>query len=319
MFEGGNSGRDDDDRPGVEEIYERATNTSNLKQLAERRTSADVLRDMAMSASRLGAALLRLRGQWESSTQPERQVPRTVKQFLALLGDKEKAIAAHKDECARCDASYENALNALAARIDGLDTVREELTPIAIKWGLGRPADPVTRSERTEKREQDDAMLADLQAKVDAAADDAEKLTAQATLNHWTIEVRSQRAQEEREDRQRAQAKIGAVIRYWLSQTCPKCDGLKFQVLPGTARLSTKMCPPPTQGGCGGTGFAQVPHGQEGRKLANHMDQCAHRYRQQSGARKAISALPLSERIPLGMRHGKNPKPPESGQDPEAD
>ncbi len=318
MCESGNGGRDED-RPGIEEIYERATNTSNLKQLAERRTSADVLRDMAMSASRIGGALLRLRAQWESSSKPERQVPRTVKQFVALLGDKEKAIAAHRDECARCDASYENALNALAARIDGIDMVREELTPIAMKWGMGAPADPVTRAERREKHLLDAKMLAELQEAVDTAADDAEKLTAQATLNHWTIVVRQQRAQEEREDRMRAQAKIGAVIRYWLSQICPRCDGRKFQVLPGTARLSTKMCPPPTQGGCGGTGFVHVPHGQEGRKLANHMDQCVHRYRHLSKTRKAVISLPLCERIPFAMRHGENPKPPNSGSDPEAD
>ncbi len=305
---GGNMASDLQDKPSIEEIYERATNTSNLRQEADRRGSADVLRDMAMSASRFGGALLRLRAQWESSTKPERQRPRTVKQFQALLGDKEKAIEAHHEERRRCEASYDNALNALALRIDGLDMVRQELTPIAIKWGMGRPGDPITRSERTEQRELDDKMLADMQAKVEAAEDDAAKLVSQATLNHWIIEVRKQRQEEEAEDLCRAQVKVSDVIRYWLSQICPRCDGLKFQVLPGTARLSTKMCPPSTQGGCGGTGYISVPHGQDGRRLANYMDQCAHRYRQtMSGRRGILSHIPPIDRLSKRMQDKYNP------------
>lgn len=305
-----------DEPPSVEEIYERATNATNLKQDPERRASADVLRDMAMSASRLGGALMRLRSQWESSSRPERQVPRTVKQFQALLGDKEKAIEAHNEERKRCDDSYDSALMALASRLPGLDLVREELTPIAVKMRMGVPGDPITRSERTELNEHDNAMLARMREEAEAATGDAEKTVAQATLNYWTIEVRKRHAEEEREDRRRAQVKIGAVIRYWLSQTCPRCDGLKFQVLPGTGRLSTKMCPPETQGGCGGSGFISVPHGQDGRWLANYMDQCAHRHRQLSKSRKAMVNLPLIDRVPKAMRHGQNPK---SGPDPEAD
>lgn len=307
----------DDEKPGAEEIYERATNATNLKQEAERRTSADVLRDMAMSADRFGGMLMRLRGQWSASSRPERQVARTVKQFLALLGDKEKAIAAHHEEQRRCDASYENALATLAARLPDLDLVKEQLTFVAVKWGMGKPMDPITRSERTEQHENDDKMLNDMRAAVEAATDDAQKMTAQATLNHWIIEVRRSRAEEEREDRQRAQAKVGTAIRYWLSQTCPRCDGLKFQVIPGTARLSTKMCPPVKQGGCDGTGF--LPADQEVRRLANHMDHCVQRYRQLSNTRRALINLPLSERIPKALRHGKNPKSLKAGPDPEAD
>lgn len=315
MFEG----NDTNEKPGIEEIYERATNASNLKQEPERRTAADVLRDMAMSADRLGGALMRLRGQWSGCTRPERQVARTAKQFLTLLGDKDKAQAAHIQERERCEASYENALSALAERLPELAIVREQLTPTAIKWGMGRPVDPITRSERTELREKDDNMLAEMEGAVLVATDDAEKAAAQATLNHWIIRVRERRAADDREDKQRAQIKIGAVIRYWLSQTCPRCDGRKFQVVAGTARLSTKQCPPVTQGGCGGTGFMEVPYGQEGRRLANHMDNCVQRYRQMTGGRKSTSALPLIDRIPLGMRHGRNTKPGKQGPDPDAD
>lgn len=306
----------DSEKPGIEEIYERATNTSNLKQEPEVRTSADVLRDMAMSADRIGASLLRLRAQWESCTKPERQVPRTVKQFLALLGDKEKAIAAHNDERFRCDASYENALATLAAKLPDLDSVRAQLTPIAVKWRMGISSDPVTRSDRTQRRELEDAMLERLKADVDAAGGDAERTAAQASLNHRLIEVRRSRSEDDNEDRRRAQDKISAVIRYWLHQACPKCDGLKFLVLSGTSRLSNKMCPPASQGGCGGTGFATVPHGQEGRKLANHMDQCVHRYKQRMGARrKAFASIPTIDKLSKRMV----PKGAGTSIDPDSD
>lgn len=69
--------------------------------------------------------------------------------------------------------------------------------------------------------------------------------------------------------------KAAAIVRYWLDTNCGTCDGRKFRLIPGTPSLSNKTCP-----SCGGSGVAPVPHGQEGRKLANHMDACVHRARQ---------------------------------------
>lgn len=324
MFEG-NGGRDDEDRPGVEEIYERATNTSNLKQLAERRTSADVLRDMAMSASRFGASLLRLRGQWESAEKPNRPTKESIK---ALVGTFQQQIPGEPPRApgekrlpltvaqahAYASAWYWQETSALVGRLEELPTVREQLTMQALKWGMGRFDDPVTRSELTELREQDAAMLARHRAAVEAAEGDAAKMTAQAMLNTIITEVEARRRQERDEEAERARTKAAEVIRYWLDQTCQGCDGRRWQTIPGSPGLSNKVCHV-----CRGTGIAPVPHQQHGRKLANHLDQCVHRYRQASGARKALIALPLSERIPFAMRHGQNPKPPKSGPDPEAD
>lgn len=289
----------DTERPSFDEVYEGATNSSNLKEQPERRGSTDVLRDMAMSSDRLGAALHRLRAQWESSVMPERAEVRPMKHHLAAHGgDKVKAEAAWRAEKADSDDSYARALATLVGRLVDLGPVCDALVPVVVKWGWGRSADPITRSERTEKRQNDEAMLNRMRAEVEAAADDAAKLLAQATLNHWLVEVGRQRAEEDREDELRARKKVGAVVRYWLSQSCPRCDGLKFQVLPGTARLSNKMCPPPTQGGCGGTGFVQVPQGSDGRRLANYMDQQAHRYRQRMQARrKAFSTIPTIDKL----------------------
>lgn len=64
------------------------------------------------------------------------------------------------------------------------------------------------------------------------------------------------------------------VLRWWLAQTCPTCRGTKFQCVPGTDRQSGKACAK-----CRGTGLREVPCEQEGRKLANFLDQCVARAR----------------------------------------
>jgi hypothetical protein len=68
---------------------------------------------------------------------------------------------------------------------------------------------------------------------------------------------------------QEAAVKVPAVIAYWLDQTCHHCSGLKFLKIEGAPSLSTKACRP-----CSGSGIAPVPHGQEGRRVANYMDDC---------------------------------------------
>lgn len=73
---------------------------------------------------------------------------------------------------------------------------------------------------------------------------------------------------------QEAAVKVPSVIAYWLDQTCHRCNGLKFLRAQGAPALSTKICPPPREGGCGGTGIAPVPYAQEGRRVANYMDEC---------------------------------------------
>ncbi|MGJ7555913.1 hypothetical protein ACSFBI_18090 [Variovorax sp. RB3P1] len=70
------------------------------------------------------------------------------------------------------------------------------------------------------------------------------------------------------------------VIRLWLQQNCPTCHGTKFQVVPGTYRHNGKACQT-----CSGTGLRDLPHGQEGRRCANWMDQCVERARASIGRR----------------------------------
>lgn len=72
-----------------------------------------------------------------------------------------------------------------------------------------------------------------------------------------------------------AAVKVPAIIAYWLDQTCPHCHGLKYQRIAGAPTLSNRACKP-----CGGTGVAPIPHGHDGRRVANYMDDCVSRARQ---------------------------------------
>lgn len=71
-----------------------------------------------------------------------------------------------------------------------------------------------------------------------------------------------------------AKAVANAVVIWWLQQACRSCHGRKFEIVPGTARLSNKTCKP-----CGGTGHARIPHGDIGRRTANFIDDCVCRAR----------------------------------------
>lgn len=66
------------------------------------------------------------------------------------------------------------------------------------------------------------------------------------------------------------------VIRWWLYRCCPVCGGTKFQHIPGTGRLSSKICK-----SCRGTGESAIPKGEAGRKVASWLDECTNIARSQ--------------------------------------
>lgn len=71
------------------------------------------------------------------------------------------------------------------------------------------------------------------------------------------------------------------ILQWWLDQTCRVCHGTRWQLIAGTNRLSNRPCH-----GCHGSGIREVPHGQQGRKMANFMDDCVNVSR--AGIRKAL-------------------------------
>jgi len=82
----------------------------------------------------------------------------------------------------------------------------------------------------------------------------------------------------------------GAVIKYWLDQTCNTCDGLKWKKTAGAPSLSNRVCH-----ACGGTGIGQPPHGDEGRRLLNYMDDCVSRARASIQSRLGQMRKPVTK------------------------
>ena len=77
-----------------------------------------------------------------------------------------------------------------------------------------------------------------------------------------------------------ARSKAKSVVLWWLDSRCKRCTGRKYEQIPGSPALSAKVCK-----ACGGTGLAPLPYGQDGRRLANYMDDCVIRARLQLKAR----------------------------------
>lgn len=73
------------DRPGVEEAYVSAGNTSNLKVVAARPGDADVLIAAGWTESRVGMALLRLRSEWDRAEKPRKPTAAAVKALAESL------------------------------------------------------------------------------------------------------------------------------------------------------------------------------------------------------------------------------------------
>lgn len=59
------------------------------------------------------------------------------------------------------------------------------------------------------------------------------------------------------------------VVRWWLSPRCTVCHGTKWQVVPGTNRLSNHACR-----ACRGKGEAPIPFDGVGKRLLGWMNEC---------------------------------------------
>lgn len=202
----------DDKKPGIEESYTGAVSSSNLR-MDEREGSptgaAGLLIAAGWSPSRLGAALMRLHSEWDSSEKPPRPSERMIQALAATYPARVKMpdgleLPALKAAKVNAEKWHLQELHSLVGKLKTLGEARREVALQAMKWHM---PDPIPTA--------------------------------------------------------------GAVIKYWLDQTCNACDGLKWKKAPGSPSLSNRMCT-----ACSGTGIARVPCGQDGRKLANYMDTC---------------------------------------------
>lgn len=275
------------ERPGIEEKYETASNTGDLTLTLDPDLpggAPDVLIAAAWGEVRMGGALLRLHSEWSGSEKPVKPTKESIK---ALVGTKQKPMQGMPKlededrgltgaEAGRyASAWYAHEMAMLLQKLKTLPEVREQLTFQAMKWRMGESQDPIARSERSELRQLDEARLVALREAAASAQDDEGQARAEAAVRRCELANSLARGREWKEDWDRASDKVAAVLRYWLDQTCGTCHGRKFRLIAGTPSLSNKVCP-----ACGGSGFAHVPHQQDGRKLANYLDGCVHRARQ---------------------------------------
>lgn len=279
MLNDTSSGGSGSDRPDIEEMYQSASNTSNLKVEAERRGAGDVLIAAGWSASRVGMALLRLHSEWDGSEKPPKPTKESVR---ALVGTYQRALPGEElkkgQKPKRLTAAeaqhhaatwYAHEVAMLLGKLKALPAVREQLTLQALKWKMGLPDDPAARSELQQLRKKDAELLATLKAAVDAAADADAKRDEERALKALEREIEQRQKQEQQEEYDRAAAKASEVVRFWLDQTCRACFGLRWQLVPGAPALSNRMC---TE--CNARGVSQVPYGEQGKRLANWLDSC---------------------------------------------
>ena len=205
-------GNTDDEKPGIEEMYTTAVNTSNLRVEAEKRGDGDVIIAAGWNQARIGGALLRLHTEFDGA---EKVRQATAADFLAPgKHSKDERKAASR----RAHAFNMHEAGLLLQKLKSWPDVRTQVTLQMVRWKV--------------------------------------------------------------ED---AEAKGVEVLRWWLAQACPVCNGTKMQTAQDTNRHNGKICHD-----CAGTGIREIPgmvdgwH-QAGRRLATWLDQCVARNRASLG------------------------------------
>jgi hypothetical protein len=73
------------EKPNVEELYDSATHSSNLRVQADRNGPADVLIAQGWNSSRLGAALMRLHSEWSGAAHPKKPTRAAIESLAQSL------------------------------------------------------------------------------------------------------------------------------------------------------------------------------------------------------------------------------------------
>jgi len=130
---------DVDDKPGIEEKYLAATNTSSLKIDLVRRTQADVILAAGLSAggNQLGQALIHLRGEWDRCEKPRKRSPAEISARAAVLKDK-KGRPDVRRAAIEAMVWHASAMRERAAKLAGRSAVIGLLTLWAEERGIDR-------------------------------------------------------------------------------------------------------------------------------------------------------------------------------------
>lgn len=149
-----------DERPGVEETYLVASNSSNLRVEADRRGDGDMVIVAGWTHSRIGMALLRLHSEWDRAEKPRKPLPSMVALVAASMPRVQpahfvisvKAMDKHwkKEPARRVELAQQQAqrwymgeLVRLVGSLSSLASVRHQLTETALVWGVEQAIDVV--------------------------------------------------------------------------------------------------------------------------------------------------------------------------------
>jgi hypothetical protein len=127
-------GTDGDSPPGIDERYQAASNTSDLRVEADHRGAGDVLIAAGWSQSRLGMALLRLHSEW-TKAQPKMFSDQHVTEHAATLPPR-KGKPDTKRAREELQDAYVAAVRTRAERIRGREAVEQQLLAWAMLKGI---------------------------------------------------------------------------------------------------------------------------------------------------------------------------------------
>lgn len=116
----------------IDERYSAACNAANLRVTAEKNGNGDVLIAAGWSKSQLGAALMRLRSEWDSVARPRKVTPEAISQVARTM----QGLPGEKLAKAQRIAAdwYAHELRLMAQRLQTLPAIRASVST----W-LARP------------------------------------------------------------------------------------------------------------------------------------------------------------------------------------
>lgn len=228
----------DSERPGIEESYSSATNTSNLSVEARRRMPADTVIAAGWSRSRLGAALLRLHSEWDGAEKKAKLTEEEVRDLAASLQVDPATFDADPEVGPLPVPARPNTKAGLVREFDG-------------KRNRYRQPMAVAREKAARWHQHELGLL-------------FQKLKTLPYVREHLIAWCSE------EGIQGGREKVAEVLSWWLNPTCGTCDGQKWQVIAGTGgRHSNRVC-----ADCNGSGEADLPFLHEGRKMLGYINDC---------------------------------------------
>lgn len=216
-----------DEKRCVEEAYVSASTTSNMKLGAADGPTrdADVIIAAGLSSSVVGAALIRLHGEWSKVEKPRAPTPEAIQKLAVSL------------------------------TFDQLVKMRTDLKLASI--GNLKPSPALAEiAARAQAHAWYVAEVGMLLGKLKSFRQALGYLSAH--LANWDNRPEVMLRQTATE-----------VLIWWLDKQCKTCGGTKYETAAGTNRHTKQPCRT-----CRGSGLALLPRMDDGRRLANYIDDC---------------------------------------------